>query len=577
MKRGWTLLVLGSAGQRARTLFVSRAVLALIAVLIAGLIGGAGAWVGWQVRRHQEPRPRVAPHAAPAAAPIAASPSAPRAPARPAVWNGESIFPLRPIPRLPGPRRTGRVTGAGETPTSLPPRPSPFEPTDPLDKVRADAHPTGLKVVIVGIDGATPRIVQSLLDQQELPSLRKVASHGATGILKSTKPMRSPALWTSMVTGRTRGEHGIIGFLNADDPHGQLVSVRDRKTVALWNILTAFGLESGTVGWWVTWPAETVRGYVVSDRFVRSRWTEWKGGRPVAGRTFPEGLAEELEPFVVNPSAPPMDEIDRLVSFTPRERHQFLAAVRPILAHGPSVFKFAHCAQRSYEEIAAHLLQTRAQPDLFSVLLGANDAVSHTFWHDYEPRRFPWGIDSEESRRLGQLIPNYYRHNDAVLGRLAALLGPETVLFVVSDHGFRASGHLPEVRTAALPAEEEVSVGQTGVHHEDGILVVSGGPILPGVRVTASIYDIAPTVLALLGLPVAATMPGRVLEEAVDPEFFREHPVRRVDSYDRLLPRAHGGADLVEGPDTQLQEQLRALGYIGQEGQQRPSESGHAP
>ena len=75
----------------------------------------------------------------------------------------------------------------------------------------------------------------------------------------------------------------------------------------------------------------------------------------------------------------------------------------------------------------------------------------------------------------------------------------------------------------------------------------------------ASILDVAPTLLAMLGLPAARDMPGRILDEALDEGLLRRVP-ERVDSY--------GGVDLaVEGPsdedlDEGFKERLRALGYL---------------
>ena len=59
----------------------------------------------------------------------------------------------------------------------------------------------------------------------------------------------------------------------------------------------------------------------------------------------------------------------------------------------------------------------------------------HTFWHFYEPDRYP-SVDPDEASRLGKLIPNLYGHNDRFLARLLAKVDENTVILVVSDHGF---------------------------------------------------------------------------------------------------------------------------------------------
>src|SRR6185295_19153507 len=87
--------------------------------------------------------------------------------------------------------------------------------------------------------------------------------------------------------------------------------------------------------------------------------------------------------------------------------------------------------------------------DLTGVFLVANDPVSHCFWHFFEPQAFPEGVDAGQAARLGRLIPNFYKHNDAYLGELLKLVAPDTVVLVVSDHGFEASRQLPALK--AMP------------------------------------------------------------------------------------------------------------------------------
>jgi hypothetical protein len=53
---------------------------------------------------------------------------------------------------------------------------------------------------------------------------------------------------------------------------------------------------------------------------------------------------------------------------------------------------------------------------------------------------------------------------------------------------------------------------------------------------------VAPTILYLMGLPVALDMEGRVLSEMVDDGFAREHPLTFIPSYESLAVTPSGGA-----------------------------------
>ena len=453
--------------------------------------------------------------------------------------------------------------------------PDPRGPEDLPALVRA-TKPTGLKVLLVGIDGASFSVLDPLVAAGKAPVLAGLMKAGARAPLKSDPPMLSAALWTTVVTGQDRNTHGITDFSvtegSGPNERVRMVGSTDRRKLALWNITGPFGLKSGFVGWWASWPAEPVEGWMVSDRVARERFTEWLKADRQEHLTWPEGLAGTLSPLVVDPMAPPMDEIDALADMTAAERAEFLAVAQPIRAHWASVLKFAYCSQRSYENIALHLIQ-RGQPDLMGVFLIATDPASHTTWHFYDPGSFPLGsVDAGQAARLGTIIPRLYEHDDRFLGELLRHADAHTVVIVVSDHGFRASRHLPidepaakyaasfESRREEAMREGTVAVGQSGKHHVDGIFIASGGPIRPGATCEASLFDVLPTVLALLGLPVPSDVRGRVLEDIFDPAFLREHPVRRIPSYEPLIERAAAPA-AKPADDTQAMEMLRSLGY----------------
>src|SRR4030095_11598236 len=82
-----------------------------------------------------------------------------------------------------------------------------------------------------------------------------------------SEPMLSPIVWTTIATGKTPLEHGISHFVAVNEKTGAELPVTSqmRRVKALWNILSGAGREVAVVGWWATWPAESVRGAVVSD------------------------------------------------------------------------------------------------------------------------------------------------------------------------------------------------------------------------------------------------------------------------------------------------------------------------
>jgi arylsulfatase A-like enzyme len=130
-------------------------------------------------------------------------------------------------------------------------------------------------------------------------------------------------------------------------------------------------------------------------------------------------------------------------------------------------------------------------------------------------------------------------------------MGPDTVVIVASDHG-----HSPTIVDRLYTQHW---------HGPPGILLMRGGPVRQGnVLQGADIYDVYPTVLYLLGLPVPRDAEGKVLLEALDPAFVRAHPVRTVPSYGGLglSPRLPGAKRDGTANEREI-EKLKALGYIG--------------
>lgn len=446
---------------------------------------------------------------------------------------------------------------------------------DSAAKLFKRTKPTDVKVLVIGIDGATFDIIGPMVKAGRLGQFKRLMESGTYSRFLSQKPMLSPCLWTTIATGHNRTEHGILHFIpkaRNNEEKTRLISTNDRQRLALWNIVSAFKKSIGSVGWWVTWPAEPVHGQIVSDRVAHSRWKSWIGSPSQKRLTYPSELFDSVKHLIVDPLSPPMEEIDRLVQLTTEEKEEMLAAKKAIFRHWLSVFKFGYCAQRTYENIGLHILQ-QEQPDLNMLFLIAVDPVCHTFWHYFKPEQFKEKVDPAMAKRLGKLIPAMYEHNDRYLSKLLPKIDSDTVVIMVSDHGFQSTGRLP-TKTSVMDyrrwginrvedLDKPVNVGTSGRHQINGMFIASGGPIMRGAKfkMQPSIADITPTILALMGMPVGKDMVGRVLEEIIDPKFWGAHPVRYIDSYEKYIEQQKLGYATEAGEERQL-DYLRSIGYI---------------
>jgi hypothetical protein len=438
------------------------------------------------------------------------------------------------------------------TATSLRPLPSraPPEP-EPPPRILPSATPRP-HVALIGCDGADWDVLEPLLARGELPTLAGLIERGTRATLRTVRRHPSPAIWTSIATGKHPREHGIQEFfvvriagmhtpvrifprylaLNYGIPMRRLLGskitrvdhvnsgmVRARR---LWDVLAAQGLDVSVLGWLVSWPVPGDEpGVIVCDRTFASALRARDEGRRL-------GVADE------GPGRPLWRGagLDSLIAA--------IAADADAL-RSEDVFMGEIC-KRTLE---------RGQPDFLAAYFREVDAAEHLYWKYYEPEYF-FRVNAEERRELGQRIEETYRTFDRILGEILTRLAEETVVFVISDHGHG-------------PWYTWLGHGTSGGHtnSQDGIFVAAG----PGIRHLdlkegewPSCYDLAPTILHLCGLPVAADMSGRVLHEIFADDSRGSLPARTIASYES--PDGNEGRVLTGEGDEELFQRLQALGYI---------------
>ena len=429
------------------------------------------------------------------------------------------------------------------------------------ERIRELEQQTGVRVLIVGMDGMDWQIADPLIERGLLPNLAALRDRGAWGNVKALMPILSPLLWTSVATGVTPDRHGVIDFLVPDPVTGQPVPIdsRYRKVRALWNLYTEAGRTADVVAWWASWPAESINGHLVSDRVSYSLF-EFELPTESHGLTHPPEYFDDIRPGLITDDAIGYDDVTRFVDIT---REEFARARERIEIDREAAYKepVNHltkilAATRNYHRIALDLL-AGDQADLTAVYYQFLDEVCHRFMHFSVPRMD--GIDPRDVRRYGRTVDLAYRYQDELLGELLAAADSDTTIIVLSDHGFlngpdRISGETADVE------------GQPGRWHRRYGVLVMGGPIIaPGELETTSLLDVAPTVLYLAGLPVPDDMDGRVLLEAVRPEFRERFPQTRIPSYEISPHRVDDGpdADVAAASNEEFLDNLRSLGYIG--------------
>lgn len=465
--------------------------------------------------------------------------------------------------------------------------PGPGDPT-PSDTTAQDLDLAALwgtstgtspgRVVLLGVDGLDLGHVARLQARGELPALQRIAEEGVVAELTVGQPLVSPRIWTELASGYPDSVTGIGDWVL---PDGTPLRATDVRVERVWDAASAAGLRSLVAGWLLTTPVSEVNGLILSDEFVlRGSLSTAADAEISRDRSVQLG-------WLVHP----LDATSRLGAFKPEERW---ARELP-LAYQLEVYNhLQHPLVRDETHLRA--LEAAAAPggpELAVAYLSGVDQLSHQYWPFADPvgqammreaplarqqtrkhlaqqhpgdRLLPLsdGPVTEEMIAEGERwVSDYYRYVDARVGDLLEAMDPATTtFFLVSDHGFQ---------TTSAPGAPLLTL-----HREPAAFMAWGKGVRAGATPREALVseDLAPTIYALLGLPAAADMPGRALDELVALE-----PLEPVQTRVRTVPPALPGGPLPQ--DHPLRAQLEALGYIDAEGlpiaQPEPGREGAIP
>jgi len=266
-----------------------------------------------------------------------------------------------------------------------------------------------MKVLVIGLDGVTFDLLGPWIEAGELPNLRRLMQHGASGRLQSTMPPISSSSWTSFTTGVNPGKHGVVDFVypKPDSYKVTMVNATACQTRSVWNWLNDAGRRVGLLGIPTTYPPEPVDGFMVSGFLAPGPESEW---------AYPPELKNEL--------------LARLGTFllSPDERYRSSR-------HLDRFLDDLTASVENRTQAALYLVREKAW-DLFTVVYWDTDMVQHETWRLLDPSHPRY--DAAEAAASRERILAFHRKVDADIGRLlAAVAGePELLVAVMSDHGF---------------------------------------------------------------------------------------------------------------------------------------------
>ena len=427
---------------------------------------------------------------------------------------------------------------------------APATPVEDADVPTLPPRPAGEnhRVIWLALDGLDWDLLDRLSRDGRMPNWSRLAAEGYTANLESFFPVLSPVIWTTIATGVGPDVHRVLDFQEVDPKSGVKLPVSglSRAVPAVWNLASAAGRKVGVVGWWATHPAEEVNGFFVSDRASPLLF----GDLPRAGAAFPASLTPGVEQLIARDNAVSNEELTRFIDVPVPE----IASARASGAGMENaVVALARIlgATRVNHHIARELYD-RFRPDLTTVYLEGTDEIGHVF-APYSPPRLECTTEADYAK-YHRAVEVYYGLIDRMLGQWMRRAKEDGATLVVnSDHGFKWGAD----RTCARSSLNWATAAYW--HRLNGVFAAWGARVHSSKsRAKLSVFDVAPTVLALLDLPMDRRMTGKPAAAAFDGvpvpprrDVFPTVAVRRVSSEAVSAEQA-----------SEYSKKLRALGYL---------------
>ncbi len=251
------------------------------------------------------------------------------------------------------------------------------------------------RVLVLGFDGTPYSFMKRMKEENRLPNLAKLFDDGSFLRMDSIHPYVSCVAWSSVMTGKNPGKHGIFGF--ADCKPGTydifIPNSLNLRSRMLWEILSEHGRRVVSIGVPVTYPPREVNGCLVSGFLAP---TIEKG-------TYPPDLGRTLK------------EKGYIIDIDAQKARTDLDGLFPDLM----------TTLDKRVENAMYLFD-RERWDFFLVHFMETDRLHHFVWEHME----------EGHEKYAPLFYRFYERLDEHVGSFLEKIDDDVTIIILSDHGF---------------------------------------------------------------------------------------------------------------------------------------------
>jgi len=263
-----------------------------------------------------------------------------------------------------------------------------------------------MKVLCLGLDGATWDILKPFVENGNMPNLEKIVKNGVHGTLKSIIPPVTGGAWLSMATGKTPGKTGIIDFLNRKNDSYRLypTNSNDFKGQSLWDYLGKENKKVGIFNYPMLFPPYPVNGFMVSGL----------GAFNEDNISYPSSLKREIEEIAgkckiyVNYHSSKYEDLKLFI----KDLNNFLD---------------------KFEKWVFYVIRNKDWDFLFLVF-SVTDWVQHIMWKHIDNNHPSY--DPKTSPKYENEFIKFWQRIDTILGNILNNIENDTNVIIVSDHGF---------------------------------------------------------------------------------------------------------------------------------------------
>ena len=257
-----------------------------------------------------------------------------------------------------------------------------------------------MKLLILGIDGATFDLVLPWVKGGYLPNLARLMEKGVHSTLDSTLPPVTSPAWPTFMTGCNPGKHGVFDFIQPSGADFSLVNATKIKQPTLWQRLSQAGYRVGVLNVPVTYPPQSINGFMVSGILSP------KGGQICFPTNLIERYSAELGEYRVAPN----------IQYKTGTESEYIADIYNLI-HSHGRWALQLMSNEPWDVLMVHFI--------------ALDIMMHALWRfmDHNHARYEAG-PFEHAIRDGYMLVDDY------IGRMLAIIPDDASVIVMSDHGF---------------------------------------------------------------------------------------------------------------------------------------------